>query len=295
MEAPITLAKLISVELQESIAAATAGQLAINPDFSTQIPVPAQTEFGRRAGFAGLAFLVWLLSVMLIAFVPALFLLPYLASQGINVTDSATILEFAKSDQTAILLQLGAIIPAHLLTLLLAYLVMTSGRRFSFLKTLGWETGGVQWWHYSLILFVFFAIAVVVGLYVPEQDNELLRLLRSSRAAVLVVAFIATFSAPLVEEAIYRGVLYSAFDRAFGMPAAFLLVTLLFALVHVPQYYPSWSTIALLTLLSMTLTGLRIWSNNLWPCVVLHTIFNGLQSALLISEPWLRQASETAK
>lgn len=269
---------------------------SINPDFSTRSVVehmPVDTS--RKIGIAALAFFVWIMSVAFIAFIPAIFLLPYLASLGVPLTDTGQIADMARSDQTAIFLQLTAILPAHLLTFGLAYLIVSQGRKFKFFETMGWNTGGVEWWHYSLILVSFFAIAVVVGYFIPEQENDMLRMLRSSRLAVIAVAIIATFSAPLVEEVIYRGVLYSAFERAFGIPIAFLLVTALFALVHVPQYYPSVSTIVLLTLLSITLTGLRIWSNSLWPCVVLHTIFNGLQSALLVAEPWINQAVEAPK
>lgn len=261
-----------------------------NPDFVDRGPVEHTegSNIGRRIGFALLAFLVWAISVALIAIVPALFLLPYLASKNISVTDSARIVDFARSDQTAIFLQLAAILPAHLLTLALAYVVVSQGRRFEFLKTLGWEKGGIRWWHYCIILGGFFVVAAIVNAFAPEQDNDLLRILRSSRSAVYVIAFIATFSAPFVEEVIYRGVLYSTFQRAFGVSASFILVTILFALVHVPQYYPSYSTIFLLTLLSMTLTAMRAWSNNLLPCIILHTIFNGLQSVLLIIEPLVR-------
>jgi len=152
---------------------------------------------------------------------------------------------------------------------------------------LGWESGGVSWWYYPAILFGFLAIAAVVSSIVPEQDNDLLRILRSSRSAVYLVAFLATFTAPIVEEVVYRGVLYSAFQRSVGVPAAFCLVTLLFALVHVPQYYPSYSTIFLLILLSVSLTALRVKSKNLLPCIILHTLFNGFQSVILIIEPYL--------
>jgi uncharacterized protein len=130
-------------------------------------------------------------------------------------------------------------------------------------------------------------VASLVGHYVPEQENDLIRILRSSRMAVYVVAFMATFTAPLVEEVVYRGVLYSAFQRSVGMPAAFVVVTLLFAIVHVPQYYPSYSTILLLTLLSVILTLMRAMSGNLLPSIILHTIFNGVQSILLIVQPML--------
>ncbi|MGI8410322.1 MAG: CPBP family glutamic-type intramembrane protease, partial [Pyrinomonadaceae bacterium] len=77
------------------------------------------------------------------------------------------------------------------------------------------------------------------------------------------------------------------FQRTLGIPIAVIIVTLLFAVVHVPQYYPTFSTIFLLTLLSLILTLVRVRTNNLLPCVILHTIFNGFQSMLLIFEPYL--------
>jgi len=231
---------------------------------------------------------VWFVSVLLILMVPAMLLLPYLASLDPPVTDTAEIVEFAKSDPTSIILQVVGIIPAHLLTLLLAWAVVTRFRKHGFTATLGWQRGGFRWWHYCILLGVFFVIASVVSSYFPEQEHDLIRILNSSRAAVYIVAFLATFTAPLVEEVVYRGVLYSAFQRSFGVNAAFALVTLLFALVHVPQYLPSYSTIFLLTLLSVTLTWVRVRTSNLLPCIILHTAFNGLQSALLIAEPYFK-------
>ena len=114
------------------------------------------------------------------------------------------------------------------------------------------------------------------------------RILKSSRAAVFLVAFMATFTAPIVEEVIYRGILYSALQRTLGVGAAVVTVTLLFAIVHVPQYYPSYSTILLLLLLSLVLTLVRVRTGNLLPCIVLHTIFNAVQSVLLIIEPYVK-------
>ena len=116
----------------------------------------------------------------------------------------------------------------------------------------------------------------------------MLRLLRSSKYAVFLVAFMAVVTAPIVEEVIYRGLLYSALQRAVGTGLAVGFVTLLFSLVHLPQYYPSVSTMVLLTLLSLTLTLIRVFTGNLLPCIILHTIFNGLQSILLIAEPYLK-------
>ena len=101
--------------------------------------------------------------------------------------------------------------------------------------------------------------------------------------------------APIVEEVIYRGILFSAFQRTLGAVLAIIAVTLLFALVHVPQYYPSISTIALLLLLSLILTLVRAWTGNLLPCIILHTIFNGTQSLLLILEPYIKASAPTVE
>ena len=258
-------------------------QPADAPQVSLVHPTPNDPPWNPPIAIA-----VWIASVLLIVLIPSLFLLPYVVSQKPLLGPDQSLGEFLQKDTTAIVLQIVAIIPAHLLTLLLAWAIVTRLNRFSFKETLGWNSGGMTWRHYALILVFFFAVAGVVGYYFPEQENDLTRMLQSSRAAVFLVAFMATFTAPIVEEVIYRGILYSAFQRAAGTATAIAAVTLMFALVHVPQYYPSYSTIGLLLLLSLILTLIRARTNNLLPCIVLHTIFNGFQSVLLILEPYLK-------
>ena len=86
----------------------------------------------------------------------------------------------------------------------------------------------------------------------------------------------------MVEEVIYRGVLYSALKRSVGTGLTVAIVTLLFAGIHYPQYWGSPGSIILITLLSLTLTLTRSISGNLLPCVLLHFLFNGLQSVAII-------------
>jgi len=233
------------------------------------------------------AFFVWFASMAFIVLIPSLFVLPYLAKQGGNFSDKASMTEFLQTDPTAVLLSILPIIPAHILTLVLAWAIVTRLNKFSFRETLGWRWGGFNIWNCLLILVGIFAAAAITSYYFPEQDNDLLKILRSSRTAVYVVAFIATFTAPLVEEVVYRGVLYSALQKSFGVPIGVFLVTILFAAVHVYQYYPSYSTIFLICLLSLILTLVRVKTKNLLPCIILHTIFNGIQSLFLILQPYI--------
>ena len=263
-------------------------------DVGTQLfePTPAPISPDNPPWGTWAAIGTWAFSVALIVLMPVIFLAPYLATSGVMNEGSEAVSEFATKDPTAVVLQMLAIIPAHLLTLAFAWAIATKFGQYSVWETLGFSTGGVRWWHYLLIFVGFFALAAVVGNFFPETENELIRILKSSRTAVFVVAFMATFTAPLVEEVIYRGVLYSPLQRSIGIPAAVIAVTLIFSLVHVPQYYESPQTIVLLTLLSLILTLLRVFSGSLLPPIIFHTMVNGAQSVILILEPYLRMLSE---
>ena len=246
-----------------------------------------------------MALLVWFASVAFIVVIPGLLVLPYLASQSTDFANKTEMVEMAQKDPTVILLNVLGVIPAHLLTLLLCWLVVTQYRKFSFRETLGWRWNGFNFWNCLIILGGFYILAAVAGHFFPEQENELLRILRSSRTALYVVAFLATFTAPLVEEVVYRGLLYSAFQRRFGVILAVALVTILFTAVHIPQYssesVPNYASIITLLLLSLTLTLIRVRTGNLLPCIFLHTIINGIQSVVLILYPYLEKYIETSE
>lgn len=231
---------------------------------------------------------VWFLSVLAIFLFPVFFIVPYIILKKVS-------LEAVATDSTAMLLNLVAILPAHLFTLAIAWFVATRNGKFSLGETLGFDSGGFRWWLYPLVVLVFFGLAAIVNYYIPEGDNELLKILRSSRSATYVIAILATFTAPLVEEVVYRGILYSALQRTIGAGGAIALVTFFFALVHVPQYWGSPGTILLICVLSLVLTLIRWRTDNLLPCIIMHTIFNGLQSLVLVAEPYLPKMETTVQ
>jgi membrane protease YdiL (CAAX protease family) len=245
------------------------------------------------------AFLLWVLSVVLIIVSPIIFLTPYIASVGINPSEAETFANFITKDQTAILLQLLAIIPAHIITLVAAWFLITRYKKYSFRGMLGWDWGGYNWWQTALVmlsmLILVFCVAYLTNFYFGKQDNDFLKILRSSRYAVFIVAFMATFSAPVVEEIVYRGVLYSAFQRTFNIPIAVLLVTAVFAVVHFPQYWGDFATLTTLTFLSLLITLLRVKTNSLLPCILFHFLINGIQSILLILQPYLPETLDATQ
>ncbi len=266
------------VDYNAPLAAELAEQSAANND----VPTPNNPPWSN-----GTAFLVWAASVAFILIIPNVIVGIYLYKSGVGLGARDALIEFIKTDPTTNILAIVGVIPAHILTLAVAWIVVTKFNKFSFRQTLGWKFDNFKIWYIFVIVGLFLALAAVLTTFFGDQDNDLMRILRTSRTVVYVVAFLATFTAPLIEEVVYRGVLYSALQRRVGIAYAVVIVTLLFAFVHVPQYYPDFVSISLICLLSLVLTLVRVRTGNLLPCIVLHFVFNGIQSLLLILQPFL--------
>lgn len=237
------------------------------------------------------ALLTWAASMFLSIFVPWLLALPYLASHypGMHLTS-----EILRADKTLIIIFISGLLPVHGLTLVLAWAVVTRLGKISPAKVLGWswkaEFGIGKSVGLAILLFL---AAWFILLKFGGQDTELERILESSRAAALITAFLAAATAPLVEEVVYRGLLYSAFQRVIGPVFAVMVVASMFAGLHVLQYWPNPGAISAITLLSVVLTIVRARTGRLLPCFVIHLVFNGIQSLIIVVDPYLRALIES--
>lgn len=230
-----------------------------------------------------------LVSFILMLVMFALFIIPYAVYRGVNLIAFA---EFATKDPGALLMQVLSILPAHLVTLGLAWVIVTRAGKRPFFRTLGWEWRG---WLTFVLSAVLAVLLLVVGVIIAKlsgpADNALEQLIRSSRAATLAVAFIASVTAPLVEEIVFRGVLYAALRRLAGAAGAVTCVVLIFAVIHVPQYWPNLGVIATILLLSLVLTLIRAYTKQLLPCFIVHLVFNSIQAVVMVLEPYLKRFS----
>jgi membrane protease YdiL (CAAX protease family) len=76
-----------------------------------------------------------------------------------------------------------------------------------------------------------------------------------------------------------------------GRLLSILFVSFLFAFVHVFQYSNNLGVIAAITIFSLSLTLMRAYSGRLLPCYIMHLVFNGLQSIVIIFEPYMQPSS----
>ncbi|HUS12926.1 MAG TPA: CPBP family intramembrane glutamic endopeptidase, partial [Pyrinomonadaceae bacterium] len=76
---------------------------------------------------------------------------------------------------------------------------------------------------------------------------------------------------------------------------AVLLVSALFAGVHLLQYFDNFGVVAVITILSVSLTLVRARTGRLLPSFVIHLVFNTIQAAVLIVQPFVGKSATEPK
>ncbi len=99
-------------------------------------------------------------------------------------------------------------------------------------------------------------------------------------AEKLAMAAVATLVAPVCEELVFRGFLWSAIRRFAPAWLTLLATSLLFAIFHLEpvQGLPA-------LLLGLTAGWLRWHGRSIWPAVVVHGANNAIVSVLLVTSP----------
>ena len=252
-----------------------------------------------------MAILAWVASLFILLFAPLLFVIPYAMRKldSGNPNFMQAFAELATKDSTAIFLQVLSTLPVHLLTFLIVWAIVTRFGKRPFWETLGWTWTRHfgPWTCVGLGVVLFLVSSGVAKLLGGDKPTQLDLIINSSPATKYLIAFLATFTAPFAEEFIYRGLLYSSLQRfltklpahffegdparyrVLGKTLAVVFVLALFTIVHVPQYWPNFGVIAAIGLLSIALTVVRAVSGRLLPCVIIHLLFNGVQSVLIVA------------
>lgn len=245
---------------------------------------------------------VWAGSVVSLLLVPILVVGPYIVY--VVSTNRQGLLQL-EQDKTFLFLSVLGVIPAHIVTFFLAYVVVRRGRSYPFFKSLGFEWPA-SWSTLvgvvicAVIAGALFGIGALVTWLFPGPKTQLDVLIESSYAARIVTAFLAVATAPLVEEVVYRGMLYPAIARvvgeivspAIGVLVSIFVVSSLFAGVHFVQYQDNLVVFGVIVLVSITLTVVRAMTGKLLPCMIIHLIFNGIQAVIILLYPFITRPAE---
>jgi membrane protease YdiL (CAAX protease family) len=238
------------------------------------------------------AFLTWWISVLSLLIVPMVVVLPYVLYRVVSQGSA----EGLGNDPNLIFISILGVLPAHVLTFLFVWLLVTKKGRLPFWQTLGWswpENFGP--WKSIRLAVALLGAGLLATWFLGGSETQLDQIIRSSLKARFAMAFLAGLTGPFVEELIYRGVLYSALQRALGMLWAVLVVSVLFTAVHVVQYYNNFGVIAVIAVFSISLTLVRALTRRLLPSYVMHLVFNGIQALFLLLQPLIEKYASEQK
>ena len=160
-------------------------------------------------------------------------------------------------------------------------------RRKSRLKDLGlryYSIAKTIWYSFISLLAILLVSFLYVflmnsffGIEAPSSKIEILVANRSisSNILLVVVAVVGPFS----EEIFFRGFLYSAFKKSWGVNAALFLSSLFFAVVHLELY----SFIPLM-IIGWILAYLFEKTKSLMPAIFLHGVYNLILILILLGQ-----------
>jgi membrane protease YdiL (CAAX protease family) len=121
------------------------------------------------------------------------------------------------------------------------------------------------------------AFAASFGLWLlPDTQAFPLEKLFSSRPASIAIGAFAVLIAPVVEEVVFRGLVFAIIERTVGLKVAIVTTALLFAGLHVPEYWHAWNHLLMILLVGVVFSLARGVSGRLTPSIILHIGYNSL-------------------
>lgn len=159
--------------------------------------------------------------------------------------------------------------------LLFIYFTITLKYNSPFLKSIKWRSREPLRVAPFFPLGILLALAVmgISTLFPSPVDLPIEKLLKQPYAAFFF-ALLGIVVAPFVEELVFRGFIFPVMERWVGTIGGIVTTALLFTGVHVGQLWGSWSAIALIAIVGLTLSFIRAKTDSVFPSFIVHLAYN---------------------
>jgi membrane protease YdiL (CAAX protease family) len=117
----------------------------------------------------------------------------------------------------------------------------------------------------------------VFAIEAPASKIEILIKNRSISNTVLLI--VVAFVGPVIEEVFFRGFLYSAFKKNWGVLPALFLSSVLFSIVHLQLY-----SFVPLMIIGWLLAYIFEKTKSLFPAIFLHGVYNLILILILLGQ-----------
>jgi membrane protease YdiL (CAAX protease family) len=161
----------------------------------------------------------------------------------------------------------------------MAWLVRSRGR--AFWQSIQWNWPGAKWFGWVALGVALAMVVQSASALLPiPKSLPIDRYFRDTVGAYMMAAFGLTL-APLVEELFFRGFLYPALARLWGLAAGVLITAALFAMIHTSQLANAWAPLLLLFFVGIVLTVLRARTRSVATTFLVHVGYNGTLFTML--------------
>ncbi len=170
----------------------------------------------------------------------------------------------------------------YLLLLAYIYIFIRSYYKASFLSTLKWEKLSAHATvRYLLGGAALSLVVMIIPPLLPEKKGFPLEKMFNSPASAYAIAAFAVLVAPFMEELLFRGLLFAFFEKHGGLTFAIISTAVLFAGLHIPEYWGAWNNVVMILIVGLTFSIVRGLTGSLTPSFVLHLAYNGTLMFLL--------------
>lgn len=119
----------------------------------------------------------------------------------------------------------------------------------------------------------------------PNVNPSHFGLLSTEGISRIIRMILMIICAPIAEELLFRGIMFYGISRSWGQTTGIILVTLLFAILHITKIAAYWPAFFALIFLGASTIYLRIRSKSLGPSIALHSSYNLIIAiSVLLSE-----------
>lgn len=118
---------------------------------------------------------------------------------------------------------------------------------------------------------------LLIKLADANPTHPIQRMIGTSTSNTLFLYFMASLYAPLTEETMFRGALFSSLRSRRGWIVSTLVTSFIFASVH-PQ---GWTVVPALMSIAVVLAGIREWRSTMFASAAAHGLHNGILVTLM--------------
>jgi CAAX protease family protein len=124
-------------------------------------------------------------------------------------------------------------------------------------------------------------VVMVIPPLLPEKKGFPLEKMFNSTSSAYAIAVFAVLIAPFMEELLFRGLLFAFIEKHGGLTFAIVSTALLFAGLHIFEYWGAWNNVIMILIVGLTFSVVRGLTGSLTPSFLLHLAYNGTLMLML--------------